>query len=242
MAHEKIRGIVTDVIKHSDRHDVVRIYTREFGNVAFLSASGQGKSGRLRAARLRPLSAIEAEVNFRPNRDLQMLGAFNTLSPWRDIYFNPVKSAVAIFQSEFLNAFLRHSEADPLQWDYIYRSLTVFDLSRRGTANFHIAFLIGFLHFAGIFPDLTDARPESMFDLRAGRLTPLPPGHADILSAAETSFLPLLGRMNMRNYHLYRFSSAQRRRILGTLQRYYSIHYPGTGSLKSPEILSELFA
>ena len=75
MAIEKIRGIVIDVIKHNDRHNVVTLFTRDRGRIAFLSPVGSGKSARMRNARLLPLSVIETDVNMRQNRELQLLGA-----------------------------------------------------------------------------------------------------------------------------------------------------------------------
>lgn len=242
MGAERIRGIVTDVVKHSDRHNIVTLYTRERGRVAFLSPAGGGKEGRLRNARLMPLAAVECQVAFRANRELQTLGRFSTLHPWKELYFHPVKSSVVMFLSEFLNAFLRYSEADERQWDYIYNSLLVFDGARKGVANFHLAFLMEFLHFAGIFPDLTERHPEAVFDMRGGVTTVLPPGHSDILPPEMVALLRRVSRMTVENFGVFRFTGDQRRQVLELLLRYYTIHFPGMGGLKSVAILSELFS
>ncbi len=242
MAIEKLTGIVTNVVRHSDRMNIVTLYTRERGSVSFLSPVGTGRGARQRSARLMPLAVVSTEVNFKGNKDLQTLGSLSSPHPWQDLYFNPVKSTMVIFLAEFLHAFLRHSESDPAQWDYVFASIGILDKARKDIGNIHLAFLIGFLHFAGIFPDLSEMKEDMLFDMRAGQPTYFAPGHSDFLSVKETAMLPGLLRMNMRNRGCFRFSGAQRRLLLQRLLRYYGIHFPGMGDLKSPEVLSEIFS
>lgn len=241
MAIEKILGIVTDVVRHSDRHNVVTLYTRHQGRVSLLSSAGNGKTARLRNASLMPLSVISADINFHPTRELQFLGKFSREALWKDLYFNPVKSAIGMFLSEFLNTYLRQSAPDPNLWDFIVRSVARLDGMDRGLANFHLAFLIEFLGPAGIRPDLSEWRDDAWFDMRGGVMTLLPPGHRDSMSPAESAVLPLLSRMNLRTAPLFRFSAAQRRRLLQGLLHYYSLHFPGLSNLRSPSVLAEVF-
>ena len=239
---ERITGIVLDTVKHSDRHNVVTLFTRERGRMSFLSPAGKGKSGLMRNARLMPLSVVTADINIHANRELQVLPTPQRAAVWHDLYFNPVKSSVAIFLSEFLNAYLRHSEADSNEWDFIFRSVESLDSARRGMANLHLAFLIGLLPFAGIEPDLSGAGEGRWFDMRGGCFTPFPPPHGDSLRPEEARLLPLLSRMTAANSRAFRFSAAQRRRLLAGLLQYYSVHFPGLANLKSPSILTEVFA
>ena len=124
--------------------------------MAFLSPVGSGKLGRMRSARLLPLSVVDADVNIRQSRELQLLGAVTPAEIWHDLYFNPVKSSIALFLSEFLNRYLRDASPDPAAWDFILASIRVLDEKKQGLANFHIWFLVRFLDIAGIAPDLHD--------------------------------------------------------------------------------------
>lgn len=241
MALEKITGIVTDVLKHSDRHNVITLYTREIGRIALLSPAGNGRSSRIRNASLLPLSIISADINITSGRDMQYLGRFQRETLWKDIYFNPVKSAISLFLSEFLNSYTRHSGPDPQAWDYMANAIACLDRQTRVPANFHLAFLIDFLSFAGIRPDMSERTPDSWFDMREGTSAIFPPSHRDRLSPREAEILPLLLRMNLRTASVFRFNAGQRRELLKGLLKYYGLHFPGLTSLKSPEILSELF-
>ncbi|MDE7181054.1 MAG: DNA repair protein RecO [Muribaculaceae bacterium] len=244
MAIEKIIGVVTDMTRHSDKHNVVTLFTRDHGRVSLLANAGNGKTARIRNASLMPLSVIEADVNFNPTRDLQFLPArFSRPILWKDIYFNPVKGAVALFLSEFLNTYLRQSPPDSGLWDFIVGAIGRLDRAdRNATANFHLAFLIDFLNYAGIRPDLSDWRPDAWFDMQGGTMTIFPPAHRNRLEPREIGILPLLARMNLRTSPLFRFAADQRRQLLQGLLQYYAIHFPGMANLKSPAILTEVFA
>lgn len=241
MAIEKITGIVTDVLKHSDRHNVLTLFTREKGRVSLLSSAGTGKTARLRNASLMPLSIITADVNFNGSRDLQFLGKFSRDRLWRDIYFKPVKSAIALFIAEFVNTYIRNSGPDETLWDFVAGAISQLDSLRGGAANFHLAFLIDFLGPAGIRPDLTDWRRDTWFDMRGGTMSILPPPHHDTLTPSEAAILPLLTRMNLRTAPLFRLNAPQRRKLLSGLLRYYALHFPGMANLKSPEVLADVF-
>ncbi|MDE6682692.1 MAG: recombination protein O N-terminal domain-containing protein, partial [Muribaculaceae bacterium] len=52
MPIERVTGIVTDIVRHNDRHNIVTLFRRSRGRVSFLSPAGSGKAGRARNARL----------------------------------------------------------------------------------------------------------------------------------------------------------------------------------------------
>lgn len=241
MAIEKVTGIVTDVVKHSDRHNVVTLFARGQGRVSLLSSAGGGKTARMRNSALMPLSVIEADINFNPTRELQFLGAFSRAVLWKDLYFNPVKSAVGMFLAEFINAYIRQSPPDARLWDFIYGAVGTLDAMKRGGANFHLGFMVEFLDYAGIRPDMEGWCEGSWLDMRGGVMTQLPPAHRDRIVPADARMLPLLARMNVRTSPLFRMTGAQRRELLGGLLHYYAVHFPGLGNLKSPSVLAEVF-
>lgn len=237
----KITGMVLQTIRHNDRNDIVTLFTPQRGRVALLSPSGNSKAARLRRARLAPLAIIETEVNFRETRELQFLGDVSTPHPWHNIYFNPMKGAMAIFLGEFLNKLLRTTEPELPMWHFLLYAVNALDTLRRGMSNYHIAFLIRLLPFAGISPDMDTFKDGRYFDLQAGAFSDVPAPHRNILLPSDAKAIPMLLRMNFRNLHLFRFNVEQRRQILQWLMRYYSIHLPVSESLRSLDVLREVF-
>lgn len=231
-----------ELIKYSDRHNIVSLFTRDRGRVSFLVSAGNGKSARLRNSILMPLGVIAADVNFSNTRELQFLNTFTRIFTWKDLYFNPAKSAISMFLSEFLNTYLRQSGPDENIWEFITDSIGKLDKQQKGIANFHLAFLIEFLKYSGIWPDLSNWKNDNWFDMQGGVMTEFPPAHRQYLVPDEASQLKTLLRMSLNNSQYFKFSSGQRRVILGKLLTYYSIHFPGMSNLKSPTILSEVFS
>lgn len=238
---EKFTAIVLDITRHNDRHNIVTVFTRERGRVVFLSPCGSGKSGKMRQSRLQPLAVIEGDMRFSQTAELQKLGSFSLHEVWTDIYFNPIKQMIALFLSEFLNRLLRASMPDPDMWDYIESSLRLFDGMHTGVADFHISFMASLLPFAGIQPDASEYKPGMVFDMRAGVFADRLPPHPDYLQGDEARFASIVSRINFANVRALRLNSESRRRILGKLLSYYSIHYPGTANLRSLAVIGDVF-
>lgn len=238
----RIKGIVLQTIRHNDKNNIIVLYTRERGRVSLLSSAAGGKQGKIRNARLSLMAVVESDVNFKETRELQYLGAINPVISWRNIYFDPMKSALAFFMAEFVNKLLYTSDADPALWDFLVGSLHHLDTLDKGIANFHIAFLIRLLPFMGIEPDITGYSPGAIFDLQAGEYTDDFTRKGVYLSAIDSARVALLLRMNYGNMHLYRFNVEERRNLLNVLIKYYSLHLPIREDLKCMEVLRELFA
>lgn len=239
---EKIRGIVISIVRHTEKINIVSLYTRERGRLSFLSPRGSGKAGKLRDARLLPMAVIESDINFNPNKELQRLGSFSLLSVWNDIYFHPMKRDITLFISEFLNRLLLASMADPKLWDYVYNTFKLLDRSETRLADFHIVFLLSLLSFTGIRPDIRSYHPGEVFDMRTGSFSSRIPLHNDWINPEDSEKILFLCRLNFSNIKALKLTNSQRKNILNYLLKYYEIHYPGTSSLKSLDILSELYS
>lgn len=239
---EKLTGIVISVVKHTEKLNVITIYSRERGRLVFLSMRGGGRSAKMRDARLLPMSVVEADYNFRPNVELQKLGAFSLSVVWNDIYFNPVKRDIVFFISEFLTRLLQATMPNMPLWDYLRDSMALLDKMTTHLADFHVVFLSSLLSFVGIQPDVGSYTDGSYFDMRTGSFTQGMPFHKDFIKGAEARFAVTLTKLNFSNMRALKLSKSERRQVINYLLHYYEIHFPGTSSLKSLEILTELYS
>lgn len=250
---ERIDGIVMSVIRHNDKHNVVTLYTRQHGRMAFLAPVGSSKTGRMRNATLSLMAVVSADVNIRPGKELYTLRQVNPLRIWHGIYGNPVKSSLIYFLSEFCNRLVRQYPADEKLWLFLMQSLeTLETLPTKKTGNFHIAFLTRLLPIAGIEPSPEGWREGDRFDMLSGEMIgsdPMVSLHVNqvkslpnILDKEESRYVPLLMRINFNNMCRFRLTPEQRYRILNRLLAYYSIHLPLGGEFKTLPVLRELFA
>ena len=240
-----VMGIVLrSPVRHKDRTDILTVYTPGRGRLSVAIAAGGGKGGRQRRAATMPLSLVEFQVADNSSERLQRASSLTALSAWRTIYFDPVKSAIAMFMAEFLNRLLRDTSPDPKMYRYICESVALLDALEGNDmlSNFHIAFLAGLTTFSGIAPDTSGYRPDNIFDMLSGRYTTLPPGHSATLTGVAARIPLILNRMTFANQHRYRFTRLERREVLDGLLRYFGLHFPGTDNLRSPEILSEILS
>ncbi len=99
---EKIQGVVLNTIRYSDKHNIVHIYTRQRGLMAFAVPQGKTAGARQRNALLMPLSLIDCEARIMPGRDLSTLRELRRNAPLSQVYADPVKSAIAMYMSELL--------------------------------------------------------------------------------------------------------------------------------------------
>ena len=244
---QRITGIVTDIVRHNDKHNVVTLYTRQLGRMAFLVPVGKSRSGRMRNSALLPMAVLEADVNIRAGKELYTLRQVAPVRLWHAIYSNPVKSSLIFFITEFCARMLRQYPADEHMWEFVIKSLECLEkASVQKSANFHLAFLIRMMSIVGIAPSVSAWGEDEHFDMLTGEMTGLnPPDFMKrrvLLPAEESKIVPLILRMNFRNMHLYKFIREERNHVLDRLLAYYSVHLSVNRDYKSLEVLREMFA
>lgn len=239
---EKVHAIVLNVRKYNDRNNIVTLYTRERGRLSFISPSGSGKASNARRARLQPLAVIETEFHFKSTAELQRLGHVACSEIWTDIYFHPSKRAISLFLSEFLYRLLNATMPDPQLFDFLVNSFRLLDNMESGVNDFYIPFLTGMLAFSGIQPDTSGYRDDYVFDFAGGEFVPEFEAKGPVIAGEEAKAIPVIAKVNFSNIKRLRLTGAGRRQILYGILNYFSYHFPGLSSLKSPEVLRELFS
>lgn len=238
---ERIRGIVLRTVKYGDSGLIVDMFTEQYGRKSFATKVVKGRRTASNSALWTPLSMVEFETTIRPNGKLPRPKDVGIYYNNVGLMFNPVKSTIALFLSEFLYHALKSETDNAPLYAYLEHSIRWLDASERTFANFHLVFLMRLTRFLGIYPNLDDCTPLSYFDLRAGGYKKSHPYHPDFLPPAEACLLPRLFRMNYDTMHLFAFSRTQRWHILSQLTHYYRLHIPGFPELKSLDVLHDVF-
>lgn len=240
---ETLRGIVLRTVKYGDHSLIADLFTDSHGRQSLMISTARAKRSVRSVSFWQPLSMVEFSAELRPNagrlpRPADVRAYYN----YMDLPFSPVKSTLALFLSEFLCAALREEKENLPLYYYIESSLQWLDLaeSPSSLANFHLAFLMHLSRFLGIYPNLD--QPDRYFDLMAGTYLDRQPPHTHFLKQTEARVLPVLFRMDYPTMHLFRFSRAERQRILHVLNEYYRLHVPNFPELKSLEVLQELYS
>lgn len=240
MMKQVIQLIALRTIKHSDRHWILRAYSRELGSVGFAIGAGKTAEAARRRALLMPLGVVECVAVKRHGSDLLMMSDPRSIFHSMDMRLDPAKNAIGLFMAEMLSVVLREGPPDPALFDFIQQSVMVLDaLPARRVANFHLAFLVGLSGMLGIAPDYGGYRHGMIFDLFDGRFRLSAPVHGRFLAPDESAAAAKLLRMTYRNMHRYGYTRATRNEVLDGILRYYEMHYTGLRELKSPEVLRQ---
>lgn len=238
---ETTHGIVLHYNRYGDENAIVDIFTLSHGSLSFMVRDTRQRRKSLQATLLRPLNVVELVMDYKPMQQMHRIRELHLAHCYTTLPYDPMKEAVALFLSEFLHGALRQEVKNEALYHYILYSMQWFDVTSRGVANFHIAFLMRLSFYLGFWPSVEADEALPYFDLRDGVMTDTPPLHGFFLKDEEAAILPMLLRMNLRNMHLFRLNRQQRGRILDILTRYYRLHVPEFRELRSLDVLRELF-
>ena len=100
--YEKLKGIVLNTIRYSDKHNIVHVYTDGRGLMSFAVPQGKTQAARMRNAMLMPLSLVDLEAGVRNGREVAVMRELRRNYPLATIYSDPIKNAIALFISELL--------------------------------------------------------------------------------------------------------------------------------------------
>ena len=239
--YEKLKGIVLNTIRYSDKHNIVHIYTDEHGLMSFAVPLGKTPAARMRNALLMPLSLIDLEAGLRPGRDLAIMREVRRNYPLTTIYSDPMKNAIALFISELLAHVIQEPEGNDPLFRYIEQSVRLLEQRPDHIAKYHICFLFHLGAHLGIQPNLETYRKDCWFDMTDGVFVPAAVrGHA-MLRPEEAQVIHLLSRMTFSNMGVFRFNRDERNSVLDVIISYYRLHNAAIGTLRSPDILKQLF-
>lgn len=239
---EKTLGVVLRALKYDDNSLIVDIYTATRGMVAFLVRLPKSRKAAVKGVFFRPLSVLELVFDYRQKSALQRVKDVRFAYTYRSLPYEPYKSAMALFLSEFLDRALKHeSDNDPL-FSYMLYSLQWLDASERAFSNFHLVFITRLTRFLGFYPNVEAWHEGCFFDMVNACFVPARPFHHACLEPREAALIPLFMRMNYDSMRFFAMNRAERERYLEVLNEYYRLHLPEFPALKSPEVLKEVFA
>ena len=238
---QKTKGIVLHTLKYNDTSIIVDMYTELSGRASFLVAVPRSRKAAVKSVLFQPLSFIEFEADYRPNATLYRIKEAKSFYPFSSIPYDPYKSSMALFLSEFLYRAVREEAENRPLFAYLQHSIIWLDECGGGFANFHLVFLMRLSRFLGLYPNVEDYAPSDYFDLLNACFVPSQPYHGMFVRPEEASHIRNLMRMNYETMHLFAMNRMERNRCLDIINEYYRLHLPDFPELKSLPVLQELF-
>lgn len=235
----KSDAIVLHALRYREDSYMVHLLTREQGQISFL-VKGHKRKSPLPVILMQPFSLLTIVYQYQTNREFQYIKESSTSDFLNDIPYNPLKNSMVMFLSEMLYRSLKETHKEPELFDFIKHSILYLDKQDKGFANFHLVFLIKLTHFLGFFPNLSQFQANVYFDMQNSEFTEQPT-NIHTLNQAQTEAFAQLMRMDYENMYLFELSRTQRNEILEQILIYYKLHLPEFHTIRSLEILQQLF-
>ena len=230
----KTEALVLHSFSFKDNQRIVKLYTREKGNIsAILRISNKKPSAK--KALLQALTLVEVVVDIKEHSGLQNLKEISLWKPSYGISSNIIKQAQAMFIAELLLASIREEEKNEHLFDFLVNVIEQLNDAQIPSPDYHHAFMLDFTRYLGFYPDVLNAGVLPYFNLQEGCFTDS--FSSKCCSKEETHLLSqyiLSHGESIKN-------RTQRNVLISVFESYYRSHIPGFGGLKTPGVLNELF-
>lgn len=227
------KGIVISSLKYGDNSLISKIISQEKGLITVISTRSKTKKNK-QANYFQPLSAVQF-VSYLSNKSnisrIKEVSFNKTIVPIDDV----VVTSIRFFLSEILGKVIKEEEQNFQLYSFIEQELSRLYNIETDKAIFPIQFLIDFMEFLGIQPDLNET--ELYFDYYEGSTTNAKPNHPEF---AEQKEFILLNELLTTNKKL---NKIERKQVLNLLLHYYNIQLSaGLENLKSKAVLEVVLA
>lgn len=237
----KGRGIVLHTLKYGDKSLIVHLLTDVGGRQSYMVPGIRSTQGRgSKAGLFQPIFTVEFEGLQSPKMQMHRFKEVQSGQLLRTIPFDPRKSTIALFMAEVLYRLIKESEPNPTLFDFVWSSVGALDELEEGTSNFHLWFLTKLSALLGFFP-AGDYQTGDLFDIREGAYTSVCPPHTQYLNAEVARFLRDFTECDVRHLAEIGMNRHQRSALLQGLLSYYAYHLDAIESVRSIEILREVF-
>ena len=237
----KTRGIVLHQLKYSDTSLIVKIYTELLGLQTYIVKGARSKRSAFKSSYFQPMTMLDMVVYHREKNELQHLKEAEISEPFHSISSDLRKSTISLFLSEILMKALNEGEVNQELFSFMSSSLQFLDMQEEGIEYFHLFFLSRLSLHLGFYPRGNPSKAGEYFDLREGKFSPTPPPHPDHLERDMGMKLYMLSTLKAGEITSLNMDKSARSDLLHAILLYYQIHLSGLGTIRSAEILQEVF-
>ena len=232
-------AIALSSIKYSETSIIVKCLTQSDGVKSYLIRGVRSqKKSVLNIGLFQPLTIIEIDAVHRNTAKLENIRSAKIVFPYKTIPYDVVKNTLVLFLSEILSKSIREEEKNIALYSFIKESIIWLD-SNSKYVNFHIQFLIKFLKYLGISPDISNIHlPE--FDMINGSFCSHSKNGNSNKGNVIKHFKEFLGT-NFDGVGVTIDSSVHRKELLEFLIKYMQIHLEDFKRPQSLNIMYELF-
>ena len=229
---ESTSGICLHYYKYSESSVVAKIFTEKFGLRSFVLKGIRSKKSKNKLNLLQSLNIVQLEVTNNNKRQLQYVKEISKLDKFPSNILDMNKRFIALFISEVLLKVLVDSEKSDSIYTFILDSVFMINEKREISKNFSVLFLMKLSAYLGFYPN-SENYERKYFNLETGEFS----NQLSYYCLAEENkkyFALLLNNVEID------IPYKNRKELLKSLQKYYSLHHYNIDNLKSYDVIESL--
>lgn len=238
---QSTKGIVFQYLNYSESSVIVKIFTEVFGLQSYIVKGIRSKKSKTKLALFQPLTLLDLVVYHKEGKQLHHLKEVQVAFAYQSIPLNMTKRLLLFFIDELLVKSVREEMANKPLFDWLFNSLRWLDLSNNNMVNFHLVFMMQLTRFLGFYPKKLVKDSPAFFDLQEGQFVAHAPQHSFFTDGKIAQQIGAIYKTTFEDSGDLLISNSERRKLIDTLIKYYSLHLPAFGGLKSVEVLKTVF-
>lgn len=237
----KTHALVLGSVKYGDNSLIVKTYTKEDGIKTFIVGSVHSKKGVVKPAMIQALSQLDLVYYAKGKGELKRIKEASMAHHYNELWFDPVKSSLAMFLAEILAHVLKEEEANPSLFDFISEAFVELDALDEGVGNFHLFFLLRLTAYLGFAPQMP-LKNQEFFDLQSGVYSSSNLEHYHYLNKEESKLWLQMQEAEKANSLKMGVAKSGRAQLLEFMLNYYRLHITDFGQLRSLDVLKTLLS
>ena len=243
----KTKAIVVNSIRWKESSKIVTVYSEEFGRIKLI-ARGALRKGNSLAGKIETFFLIEAVLDIKKNRTLNLIKEADVLDTYPEIRLNMKLFPFGFSLIEILNQVLDETHPDPIFFNFVLVMLNTLKISKSPEVIL-IYFLLKLSSYLGFKPFLEKCESGDVNQCSSKVLLSMSNGRVSCKNCASNSihpiamdrgqffFLKSLQQVNhhrIKNHEKFRSDSFQ---IINIILRYINFHLDKEIKVKSLQLL-----
>ncbi|NUM32168.1 MAG: DNA repair protein RecO [Bacteroidetes bacterium] len=223
---------------------ICKFFTLDRGLTSFLVQGLNRKSSMIKSSHLMPGNTLEIIYYKKPTSNINRLKELKLINSFYVHEVDVVKNAVLQFVLEIIAKTNEEEVSDIKVFYFIKKTIDELKRAKSFLKYFPVIFLCKYLTFTGWYPNFDTEYDNENFSLKEGRFirTSVQINDANLLDKKESDVLYSVFQIAEKQDYNTEINEFNHKKIIGYLITYFEIHLLKGKKIKSPEILSEIFA
>lgn len=238
---QSTRGILLHTFSYSDSSVIAKIYTLNFGLQSFILKGVKSPKSKIKTSALQVLTLLDLVIYHKQKEGLQSLKELKAEPILFHLQNEIAKTSISFFLAEIILKSLEEGDPNPAMFYFLENCILTLNEQQNSCSNFHLVFALQLSKHLGFAPLGAYQAKAPYFNLMEGNYQPGMPIHSNCLNQTESELWSNISHCALQQSHLLSIGRSQRQLMLEKIICYYQLHLPNWGSVRTLDILENIF-